>query len=80
MAKPRAPVPLFSTRIETPKQLADLGEEMLREQLAGDAYPHLRAVAVDLMRSHFVYAKEFEFGLDLVIGGLARTVAKSRSS
>lgn len=55
----------------TPEELAAMGEIMLR-QFPADAYPHLKDVATDLVASGFVYADEFEFGLDLILDGIAR--------
>ena len=55
----------------TQEELADLGKTML-PQIPGDEYPHLRQVATDLMKSGFVYANEFEVGLDLILDGIAR--------
>lgn len=57
----------------TPEELSGVGEQMLR-QFPVDEYPHLTAVAAELMASGFVYAVEFEFGLGLVVDGLERTV------
>jgi AcrR family transcriptional regulator len=57
--------------VATPETLADYGEAFIR-QLPGDEYPHLSRVGADLLASGFDYADEFEFGLDLIVDGLAR--------
>jgi hypothetical protein len=59
----------FGTR----EELADLGETML-PQMPEDQYPHLRQVAIDLARSGFVYADEFEVGLDLILAAIERSI------
>jgi hypothetical protein len=42
-------------------------------------YPHLSRVAVDLAKSGFVYANEFEGGLDLILDTIeTRIRAKAR--
>lgn len=54
-------------------ELAEIGPMMLR-QIPADVYPHLRAVAEELLASRFDYGKEFEYGLDLILDALARSV------
>jgi len=61
--------------VATPEALAEFGEAFIG-QLPGDEYPHLKAVASELMAIGFDYADEFEFGLDLILDGLER--ARSR--
>jgi AcrR family transcriptional regulator len=53
------------------EELADFGPIFL-EQMQTNEYPHLTKVAIDLMKSGFVYADEFEPGLDLILDGLER--------
>ena len=59
----------------TPEEMEALGESMFRDEAAG-AYPHLQAVAMDLIAGQFSYGDEFAFGLDLILDGLERTKAK----
>ena len=56
----------------TPEELAGMAGLILGT-LPADEYPHLREVVVDhVMNVGFDYADEFEFGLDLILDGLAR--------
>ena len=48
-----------------------MGPEMLG-QFGPETYPHLAAVATELIGSGFRYADEFEPGLDLILDGLER--------
>ena len=57
--------------ISSEEDLATLGPEMLL-QWSPDAYPHLAAVATELIGTGFRYADEFEPGLDLILDGLER--------
>jgi hypothetical protein len=61
--------------VATPETLASFGEAFIR-QLPGDEYPHLAAVGAELMASGFNYGDEFDFGLDLILDGLARAVQR----
>ena len=54
-------------------ELAEIGPMMLR-QIPADVYPHLRTVAEELIAARFDYGKEFEYGLDLILDALARSV------
>lgn len=60
----------------SPEELSDVGRAML-EQVAG-GYPHLRAVAGELMRSGFAYAEEFEVGLDLILDAFEKVRTAGR--
>jgi len=60
-----------SLRVGTPETTAEPAEEILREASA-DRYPNLVAVGRELVDAGFDYADEFEFGLDLILDGLAR--------
>jgi AcrR family transcriptional regulator len=62
----------------TPDEMAALAPEMLAP-FSADAYPNLARVAADLIAHGFRYADEFLIGLDLVLDGIARSVAPSRS-
>ena len=58
--------------LHTPEQVAEVGEDILRHLPAG-AYPHLVEMIVEhAMKPGYVYAQEFEFGLDLILDGLER--------
>jgi AcrR family transcriptional regulator len=61
--------------VATPEALASFGETFIR-QLPSDEYPNLAAVGSDLVASGFDYGDEFEFGLDLILDGLQRAVAR----
>jgi AcrR family transcriptional regulator len=57
--------------LQSRKQTAEVGESILR-QLAGE-YPHLaEMITKHAMKPGYDYAKEFEFGLDLILDGLDR--------
>jgi AcrR family transcriptional regulator len=57
--------------LQSREQVAVVGEGILR-QLAGE-YPHLAEMITDhAMKPGYDYAKEFEFGLDLILDGLER--------
>jgi len=60
-----------SLPVATPEALAEVGE-ILIGQLPCDEYPNLKQVGTDLIASGFNYADEFEFGLDVILGGLER--------
>jgi len=60
-----------------PDEMAALAPEMLAP-FPADAYPSLARVAADLIAHGFRYADEFAVGLDLVLDGIARSVAPSR--
>jgi AcrR family transcriptional regulator len=50
------------------EEMASLSEQMLAAM--ADAYPNLAAVQRDLVGSGFVYADEFEAGLDIILDAL----------
>jgi len=57
--------------LQSREQTAEVGESILRK-LAG-AYPHLaEMITKHAMKPGYDYAKEFEFGLDLILDGLER--------
>ena len=57
--------------LHTPEQVADLGEHMLSQM--ADEYPYLaEMITKHAMRPGYDYSKEFEFGLELVLDGVAR--------
>jgi AcrR family transcriptional regulator len=56
----------------TSEENAAFAENILR-QLPSDEYPHLAEMIVEhAMKPSYDYAKEFEFGLDLILDGLER--------
>ena len=56
----------------TPKESTELARGILR-QLPADDYPYLAEMIVEHgMKPGYDYAKEFEFGLDLILDGLER--------
>jgi AcrR family transcriptional regulator len=55
----------------TSQQQSEVSELILRHIPAGE-YPHLADVATELTESGFIYAEEFEFGLDLILDGLEK--------
>ncbi len=56
----------------TPEELAGMAEIILAALPAAE-YPHLREVIVEyVLKAGFDYAKEFEFGLDLMLDALER--------
>jgi AcrR family transcriptional regulator len=57
--------------LQSREQVAEVGESILR-QLGGE-YPHLaEMITKHAMKPGYDYAKEFEFGLDLILDGLER--------
>ena len=55
---------------ETPEESAEMAKVTVGDM--GDAYPYLAEVVVELAKSGYDYAEEFEFGLDLILDGLER--------
>lgn len=55
---------------ESPKEAAEMAEVTVADM--GDQYPYLAEVVSEFSKSEFVYAEEFEFGLDLILDGLER--------
>lgn len=50
------------------EEMASMSEQMMAA--VADAYPHLAAIQRELAGSGFVYADEFEAGLDIIMGAL----------
>ena len=60
---------------DTADETAELAE-MILAGLPPDEYPHLRALTVEhVLLPGYDYAKEFEFGLDLILDGLERAAS-----
>jgi AcrR family transcriptional regulator len=56
----------------TSEESAELARNIL-EQLPADRYPHMAEMITDYaLKPGYDYAKEFEFGLDLILDGLER--------
>jgi AcrR family transcriptional regulator len=57
--------------LQSRERVAEVGQDILR-QMAGE-YPHLaEMITKHAMKPGYDYAKEFEFGLDLILDGLER--------
>lgn len=64
-----------SMPINGPEAVSDVAEQMM-EQFPAEEYPHLVEFSVQhVMKPDYEYGREFEYGLDVVLGGLANTVA-----
>lgn len=59
---------------EGPETVADVAEPMI-EQFPADEYPHLVEMATEyVLQPGYDFGDEFEFGLSLILDGLARSV------
>jgi AcrR family transcriptional regulator len=57
---------------ETSDDVADVAQSML-EPFPPDEYPHMLEILTDhVMKPGYDYGEEFEYGLDLILGGLER--------
>jgi AcrR family transcriptional regulator len=66
-----------SLPFETGEEAAAVAQTMFRD-FPVDAYPHLVEMAVQhVMQPGYDYANEFEFGLDLILDGLAKELAST---
>ncbi|WP_444963541.1 TetR/AcrR family transcriptional regulator [Nocardiopsis sp. M1B1] len=66
-----------SLPFRTSEELEDVAGA-IREGMPADRYPHLTEMMTDhALRPGYDYANEFERGLDLILEGLARTLAAS---
>jgi AcrR family transcriptional regulator len=60
----------------TSEEAAQVAESIL-QQIPADEYPHLAEMIIKhAMKPGYDYAKEFEFGLDLILNGLEETQRK----
>lgn len=64
---------------DTDAPVADASETFV-PHIPADTYPNLAAAAVDLIESGFVYAAEFDFGLELILDGLTRRTGSGTMS
>ncbi|MDQ3156899.1 MAG: TetR/AcrR family transcriptional regulator [Actinomycetota bacterium] len=63
-----------SLPFEGPETVADIAEPMM-QQFPDGAYPHLVEMAVDyVLQPGYDFGNEFEFGLDVILDGLARSI------
>jgi AcrR family transcriptional regulator len=61
----------------TPEETAELAQDILAG-FPADEYPHLAELTTQhVLRPGYDYGKEFEFGLDLILDGLERTVDRA---
>jgi AcrR family transcriptional regulator len=71
------------TELSLPFQTSEETHEVARgifEQLPPGAYPHLVELTVEhVLKPGYAYANEFEFGLELILDGLARLLAGERA-
>jgi AcrR family transcriptional regulator len=59
---------------DTPEETAELARAMVAE-FPADRYPHLAEFTMGhVLQPGYDYGAEFEFGLDLILDGLARTI------
>jgi AcrR family transcriptional regulator len=62
---------------DTAEQTAEVAE-MILSGLQPDEYPHLTELAVEhVLQPGYSYGNEFEFGLDLILDGLAATISRN---
>jgi AcrR family transcriptional regulator len=67
-----------SLPFETPQEVAEVGTDMLA-QFPAELYPHLsEMIHVHAMKPNYAYAREFEFGLELILDALDRTLRGRR--
>ena len=71
-----------SLPFDTAEETAEVAE-MILKQMPPDEYPHLTELALEhVLQPGYDYGDEFEFGLDLILGGLerARNATSSRAA
>jgi AcrR family transcriptional regulator len=67
-----------SLPFETPEDVAEVSSDMLA-QFPAELYPHLsEIIRVHAMQPDYAYAREFEYGLDLILDGLGRALRGRR--
>jgi AcrR family transcriptional regulator len=59
-----------SLAFDDSESLREVGEDLLRQM--ADAYPHLTEATVQAMKDGWDHSEQFEFGLNLILDGLAR--------
>jgi AcrR family transcriptional regulator len=61
---------------DTPEEVAMIAE-MILQQMPPDEYPYLAELTIDhVLRPGYSYSDEFEFGLDLILDGLERSLGE----
>ncbi len=66
----------ISLPFDTAEETEAVAQDML-EQLPADGFPHLAEFTVQhVLRPGYDYGEEFEFGIDLILDGLERLVAR----
>jgi AcrR family transcriptional regulator len=61
---------------DSPESAADVAAQIF-QQFPAKAYPHLAEMATDyVMRPGYTYGNEFEYGLDLILDGLAHAAKR----
>jgi AcrR family transcriptional regulator len=66
-----------SLPFEGPESAVDVAEPMM-QQFPTDAYPHLVEMATEyILQPGYDFANEFEFGLDVILGALTRSIPDS---
>ena len=64
--------------INGPETVAEVAESMMLQYLAKD-YPHLSEFSTEhILKPGYDFGHEFEFGLELVLDGLTRSLASTR--
>ena len=64
-----------SLPINGPETVTEVAESMM-EQVSADAYPHLVEFSIEhILKPGYDFGDEFEFGLSVVLDGLARVIA-----
>jgi len=67
-----------SLPINGPETVAEVAESMMLQYLAKD-YPHLSEFSTEhILKPGYDFGHEFEFGLELVLDGLTRSLASTR--
>jgi len=62
--------------IHGPETVSEVAESMM-EQVSMDAYPHLVEFSIEhIMQPGYDFGAEFDFGLDLILDGLARAIPR----
>jgi AcrR family transcriptional regulator len=66
-----------SLPFDTGEQAAEVAETILRQFRTGE-YPYMSEIATEhVLKPGYSYADEFEFGLDLILDGLARALVSA---
>ena len=62
--------------IHGPESVAEIAESMMAQYFSPDAYPHLLEFTMEhIMKPGYDFGAEFDFGLDLILDGLAQSLA-----